>query len=102
MEKHNLNIKGRFNREIYKMNCSSLSVSNQRAQLVNDKHVWEIPFNVNDFEEDGDSSQEESDSSDDDQRVIVVEGKNKEKKLPAYHGLEYFITKEKEYLVKHA
>ena len=31
MEKNNLNITGRFNREIFKMNCSSLSVCNQRA-----------------------------------------------------------------------
>ena len=54
------------------------------------------------FEEDGDSS-EESDSSDEEDRVIVLEGRSKtEKKLPAYHGLEYFISKEKEYLVKHA
>ena len=98
-----MNITGRFNREIYKMNCSSLSVENQRAQLVNNKHIWEIPFNVANYEEDGDSSEDEDDSSDDEDRVIVLEGQSKtEKKLPAFHGLEYFITKEKEYLVKHA
>jgi hypothetical protein len=102
MDKHHQNITGRFNREIYKMNCSSLSVENQRAQLVNNKHIWEIPFNVADHEEDGDSSEEE-DSSDEEDRVVVLEGKEKKvKKLPAFHGLEYFITKEKEYLVKHA
>lgn len=102
MDEHNLNITGRFNREIYKMNQSSLSVENQRAQLVNNRHIWEIPFNLDTFDEDNDSSEEESDS-DEENKVVVVEGESRvEKTLRPFHGLEYFITKEKEYLVKHA
>ena len=41
------------------------SVANQRAQLVNNKHIWEIPFNLDTFDEDNDSSDNEDDSDED-------------------------------------
>ena len=44
--------------------------------MVNNKHIWEIPFNIDTFEEDNDSSEEESDS-DEENRVVVIEGEEK-------------------------
>ena len=102
-----LNVKGRFNREVFKTNQQALSVKNIRASLKVGKQIWEVPFFKDTFFEDNDSDDEDESSSDEgdqvDHKVVVVDGKKQMKiTLKARHGLEYFLTKEKESLQKRA
>ena len=55
------------------------------------KHVWQIPFLLDYFDEDNDSAEEDSEEDDGGKKPMV---------LRQGHGLEYFIRKEKELLTK--
>ena len=85
-----------------------LGVENIRANLdTTNKHIWEIPFAYDSYDEDNDSSEEESSSEDSeeeedgDPKLVIHNNKdNKKIKLRLNHGLEFFITKEKDYLAR--
>lgn len=99
----NINIYGRFNRKLYEMNQQSLSIENIRANLALTKHIWELPFYHDDYFEDNDTSDEDSEEEEDDysKRLKILDKHGNETvkiKLRPYHGLEYFIKKEQEYL----
>ena len=105
-DKPNINIYGRFNRKLFDLNQQSLSVDNLKANLADKKHIWEMPFYDDTYFEDNDTSDEESSEEEEDEyskrvKIIDKDGNEKTKiKLRAYHGLEYFIKKEKEYLAQ--
>lgn len=97
-----LNVSGRFNRESFKKNEELLSVENMKKGMqVRGKHLWELPFYSNKYQEDNDTSDEESDSEEEQTKVEISQG-NKTKKITLRegHGLEFFLEKEEEFLVK--
>jgi hypothetical protein len=38
------------------------------------KHIWEVPFNIDNYVEDNDTSSSEEDSEEENDKIIVVEG----------------------------
>jgi len=98
--KKKLNIKGRFNHDIYKMNQEALSIANIRANLsAKGSQIWKIPFLLDTFDEDNDSSEEEGDNDDD--GMMGEDGqRHKQIRVRNGHGLEFFLSKEKEFLAK--
>lgn len=80
-----------------------LSVENMKNGMQKrGKHLWELPFYKNTFPEDNDTSDEETDSEDEGQTKVEVAQGNKTKKITLRegHGLEFFLDKEEEFLVK--
>lgn len=110
-----LNVSGRFNRESFKKNQELLSVENMKKGMqVRGKHIWELPFYTNKYAEDNDTSDEESSEDEEvqtkaglnltDEGTYKVQikqgGKTKKIVLREGHGLEFFLEKEEEFLVK--
>ena len=57
---------GAFNREAYHINEERRSIGYQRAQLSKPfTHIWDVPYKVEDVDEDNDTDDEGDDSSDD-------------------------------------
>jgi len=54
-----LNIRGRFNRKMFAHNTHALGVDNLRANLLI-RHIWQVPFYLDNFIEDNDTEDEDS------------------------------------------
>jgi len=77
-KKYELNFKGRFNRKLFEMNQEALSVLNLRLNLQQrNRHIWEVPYNHDAFEEDNDTDEESDEDDESRDKVVVVEGKKK-------------------------
>ena len=97
---------------MHALNNEALGVENIRANLEQPgKHIWKIPFFMDTFDEDNDTSSDDSDSDDDsdeeegskpDKMVVYDHERQEDVELKPHHGLEFFIKKEKEHLAKQA
>ena len=76
IKKYSLQIGGRYNKSIYQMIKQTLSIENMTANLWERcKHIWEVPFNIDNYVEDNDtSSSEEEDSEEENNKIVVVDG----------------------------
>lgn len=102
-DKHKQAIQGRFDREQYQANMEHLSTDTISQQLRStDKQIWELPYYLDEFAEDNDSSQEEDESNEEENNkfAMVLGEKRRQVKLREGHGLEFFVNMEMKYLAK--
>ena len=67
---------------------------------MNHKHIWEVPYNHDTFDEDNDTEDDEE-SEEDEPKFVDVDGEKRQQiTLTKRRGLEFFIDKEKQYLLK--
>ena len=103
IEKQKMNIKGRFDRALYKQNCEALGTENIRLNLAVGNHIWNIPFLKDTYDEDNDSDDGSSSEEEEGEAIVIEDGQQKKQvTLKDKHGLEYFIQKEKEALANRA
>ena len=63
---------GAFNREAYHINEERRSIGYQRAQLSKPfTHIWDVPYKVEDVDEDNDTDDEGDDSSDEEEEELA-------------------------------
>ena len=65
------NIMGRFNREQFKINVEKYSLSNWKKEILN-KHIWDLTYKEEDYDEDNDTSEEDEDDEHFDEDYMMI------------------------------
>ena len=67
-----VNLKGKFDKEVFDVNEQILSPENQKSMLLK-KHIWQIPYNLDLYYEDNETDSSDEEDSDENNTTFVNE-----------------------------